>query len=907
MAEKTKHENEKPLNGLHKIYDEDGTEKESPSFNFSRNSSKYIRSVLNTNPQLVNETMISSGDRKTYWLGETFNREIEGVISSTATGACYGVLLPLASSSFNWADRKESASEAMSGWVFSQKETNQVNLFRLKCMHVGDDFQKNHMIAIENIKEPSNRNVDAYGTFTVAILDMNGMAVERYNNLNLNPASTNYIGKRIGDQYQSWDSRNRRYRTYGDYKNNSDHVYVEINQNIADGGGGGLLPAGFKGPVRPKGFSLSYGSKGVQTYGDVDNTGTFSARTITIGGTPATGSFIGLTSSAGRIYRIGFDSGKTLAQSILTFTGSAGSYGGMVGVSNIGGAGGIGQVVEKVHTLLTGITDSQDVITNPFRSVIRTSGSILDISSSVAGTQAVYPTAHDGSSEVTFGSIVAGTDTDDNINAWVKGNDDTLITGGDTTIFAAGPFNYSASFNFPAIPLRGAGTDGGASDPYRCYWGIRPKLSTTSTTNDPDYCDYLRGLPADVDNNWVVSTTYYEHSINFSLDDIVIKTSSNTLLYVSGAYSRTDDTDSDPSYTKGTGSFGDLLDLNVRQFLMPMWGGTEGFDITEKEPLRNDLINPSGGGWSETTNYIQYTLNKAIDSIKDAEVVPGNLLLAPGIYAPLITNKLISTAESRKDLLAIIDIENDYKPTQESTATATSRLGSVTSAVSSLKNRNLNSSYACCFYPWVQISDSLGGGQYVWIPSSVAGLGAMAKSQAKSDVWFAPAGFNRGGLGNLGGRQGPPVIQARQRLDSSERDKLYEVNINPIATFPAEGVVIFGQKTLQAGQSALDRINVRRLLLHLKSKVSTVSRNLLFDQNIDSTWARFKSQVNPILANVQARFGLTDYKLILDETTTTADLIDRNIMYAKIFIKPARAIEYIVVDFVITKTGAEFV
>ena len=228
-------------------------------------------------------------------------------------------------------------------------------------MHVGDDFQKNHMIAIENIKEPSNRNVDAYGTFTVAILDMNGMAVERYNNLNLNPASTNYIGKRIGDQYQSWDSRNRRYRTYGDYKNNSDHVYVEINQNIADGGGGGLLPAGFKGPVRPKGFSLSYGSKGVQTYGDVDNTGTFSARTITIGGTPATGSFIGLTSSAGRIYRIGFDSGKTLAQSILTFTGSAGSYGGMVGVSDIGGAGGIGQVVEKVHTFM-GKLDNTDEI-----------------------------------------------------------------------------------------------------------------------------------------------------------------------------------------------------------------------------------------------------------------------------------------------------------------------------------------------------------------------------------------------------------------------------------------------------------------------------------------------------------------------------------------------------------------
>jgi len=136
---------------------------------------------------------------------------------------------------------------------------------------------------------------------------------------------------------------------------------------------------------------------------------------------------------------------------------------------------------------------------------------------------------------------------------------------------------------------------------------------------------------------------------------------------------------------------------------------------------------------------------------------------------------------------------------------------------------------------------------------------------------------------------------------------LYDTNINPIATFPAEGLVIFGQKTLQAGQSALDRINVRRLLLYLKSRVATVARNLLFDQNVPSTWARFQAQVNPILSDTQARFGITEYKLVLDETTTTADLIDRNIMYAKIFIKPARAIEFIVVDFVITNTGADFV
>ena len=243
----------------------------------------------------------------------------------------------------------------------------------------------------------------------------------------------------------------------------------------------------------------------------------------------------------------------------------------------------------------------------------------------------------------------------------------------------------------------------------------------------------------------------------------------------------------------------------------------------------------------------------------------------------------------------------------ESKASASDRLGNVTTAVSTFKGRSLDSSYGCAFYPSVQISDNLNGGQLVWIPASVAALGAFGRSQATSELWFAPAGFNRGGLGSLGGSRGPKVLQARQRLDSKERDLLYEVNINPIATFPAEGVVIFGQKTLQALPSALNRINVRRLLLYLKEEVSTISRNLLFDQNVDTTWNRFKGQVEPILSNVASRFGLTDYKVVLDDTTTTADLIDRNIMYAKIYVKPARAIEYIVVDFVITRTGADFV
>jgi len=738
---------------------------ESLSFNFDRNSSKYIRSVFNTNPQMINATTVDSTQLKTYWLGETFTRELT-TLNTKSGGGVYGLILPLASGSANntnWSYHREAAAEAQTGFVVCQKERTQRDIFRFVSLHVGEDIQKEYMISIEQISEPQNAVVNPFGTFTVCVKSKSGQTVERYVGCNLNPSSPDYVAKRIGDQYQEWSDLDRRYRTYGDFQNQSDFVYIEMKQFIKDGGGQGLLPAGFKGPVQPKGFALASGSAGA------------------------------------------LDIGSQLTQ-------FPGAY-------------------------------------------VRGSGSVPK-----------------GPSQATNG-------------------------------FVLGPLSYTASFNFPSIPLRNDGTEGGAADPYRAYYGIRPAISTTSTTHDPDYCDYLRRLPAGTgrQGSFTPANLDFQTSFTFTLDDIVIDTGLNTVTYTDGAYAA-------GTSHSSIFSFGALLNKNVRQFLMPIHGGFEGWDITEREPLRDDLINLRATR-DDQGNYLHYTLNKALDSVLDPELVPANLLLMPGIRRPLITNRMIDVAEQRKDVLAIIDLENDYLPLAErDTADSDSNsLGNVASAVSSLKQRNINSSYAASFYPYVQVSDNLNGGQLVWLPPSVAGLGAMGKSQAQSELWFAPAGFNRGGLGSLGGSRGPRVLQARQRLDSKERDLLYEININPIATFPAEGVVIFGQKTLQADASALDRINVRRLVLYLKAAVSTVSRSLLFDQNVQSTWNRFKAQVNPILSDVQSRFGLSDYKLILDDTTTTADLIDRNIMYAKIFIKPARAIEYIVVDFVITKTGADFV
>ena len=146
----------------------------------------------------------------------------------------------------------------------------------------------------------------------------------------------------------------------------------------------------------------------------------------------------------------------------------------------------------------------------------------------------------------------------------------------------------------------------------------------------------------------------------------------------------------------------------------------------------------------------------------------------------------------------------------------------------------------------------------------------------------------------------------RQRLVSSERDKLYDANINPIASFPAEGIVIFGQKTLQTTPSALDRINVRRMLIFVKHEVTRIANTLLFDPNIDITWARFRSQTERLLSSVKSRFGISDFRVVLDRTTTTPDLVDRNILYAKVLVKPTQAIEFIAIDFVVTRTRENF-
>ena len=281
----------------------------------------------------------------------------------------------------------------------------------------------------------------------------------------------------------------------------------------------------------------------------------------------------------------------------------------------------------------------------------------------------------------------------------------------------------------------------------------------------------------------------------------------------------------------------------------------------------------------------------------------------PGLKNAGLTKRLVERCEDRGDALAIIDIEKAFVPPPERTATqaaapnANDTIGDVEDAVETFIDRQLDSSFGCAYYPWVQALDDESS-KIVYLPPSVVALGVMSKTDFDRGPWFAPAGFTRGGLSS--DATGIPVLSATEKLTSKDRDKLYEVGINPIATFPNEGVVVFGQKTLQADRSALDRINVRRMLIYVKQGLSQIASNFLFEPNVQDTWNRFLSEANPFLLDVQQQFGIDEYRLILDENTTTPDLIDQNILYAKLFIKPTRAIEFIAVDFFITNSGASF-
>ena len=275
----------------------------------------------------------------------------------------------------------------------------------------------------------------------------------------------------------------------------------------------------------------------------------------------------------------------------------------------------------------------------------------------------------------------------------------------------------------------------------------------------------------------------------------------------------------------------------------------------------------------------------AISILDNKDDYSFNVISAPGLIYSFASHttpldSLITLAETRGDCIAVVDLQGYGATVSNTTSTATS----------------LNSSYAASYWPWLQVQSATG--KLVWVPASSVIPGVYAFTDNSSAPWYAPAGLVRGGI--VG------VVQAEQKLTRTQRDTLYDGKVNPIATFPGQGIVAFGQKTLQDKASALDRINVRRLLIAVKKFVASTSRFLVFEQNTAQTRGRFINTVQPYLEGIQQRQGLYAFKVVMDETNNTPDVVDRNILAGQIFLQPAKTAEFIVIDFNILPTGASF-
>jgi hypothetical protein len=345
-------------------------------------------------------------------------------------------------------------------------------------------------------------------------------------------------------------------------------------------------------------------------------------------------------------------------------------------------------------------------------------------------------------------------------------------------------------------------------------------------------------------------------------------------------------------------------DTAKRQFSVGFQGGFDGVAPTVK-PLKageknlntNEEFgagNSQGFDLSTSTASGSVAYVRAINAVSNPDDFDINLVTAPGVVRRLhsyVFDKVVDMVEAREDAFFIGDLVGvTYDSTTGGATTDT-----IAQAIA--QANAVDSNYVGSYYPWVKTIDSRTN-RLTAVPPSVLMPGIYAANDATAAEWFAPAGLNRGGI--VG------AVSVLNRLTQSERDSLYESKVNPIATFPGEGIVAFGQKTLQDRASALDRINVRRLLIKVKKYIASTSRYLVFEQNTATTRSKFLNTVNPYLEGIQQRQGLYAFRVVMDETNNTPDVIDRNIMAGQIFLQPTKTAEFIVLDFNILPTGATF-
>lgn len=420
---------------------------------------------------------------------------------------------------------------------------------------------------------------------------------------------------------------------------------------------------------------------------------------------------------------------------------------------------------------------------------------------------------------------------------------------------------------------------------------VRPQVVTTAWTSASVISGYKTGAVRDAKKFYGFDYTETNYTNQGFLNPLPLN-NATSVGYVATSGSNTNSTE----FSLEDVATGEVENVNLsitasahityRKFTVPLQGGFDGFEPNRDRKMGADISSTNTQGFDISTSQAEggRAFKKALDSLKNPEAYDMNLLVIPGVnyeQHPYVCQYAIDICEDRQDTFYIMDLAS-YGASIP-TATATAAL--------------IDTSYAAGWYPWVRVLNT-NTNKFIWAPPSVVLPETFAYSDSVSAEWFAPAGLNRGGIAGASG--------VKTRLSRTNRDELYENKVNPIAQFPGQGIVAFGQKTLQTRSSALDRINVRRLLIALKKYIASSSRYLLFEQNTEATRNRFLNLVNPYLASVQERQGLYAFRVVMDETNNTPDVIDRNQLVGQIYLQPTRTAEFIVLDFNILPTGATF-
>ena len=386
----------------------------------------------------------------------------------------------------------------------------------------------------------------------------------------------------------------------------------------------------------------------------------------------------------------------------------------------------------------------------------------------------------------------------------------------------------------------------------------------------------FNGVNLDPNSSKYISKVIGDQAISYSSTENQIDITSGTYSNVS-RYVRVKSVDaSTPNYLDNSGNaktaFTGSIPVNASGSFGSATGGLTGG------------MNFYGDIGTQTQGLTEGNYTDMVNLLANSSDYSFNVLLTPGLLNAdhtSVMSSIISNTQQRGDSIYIADMVS-YSST-------------LASATSQAQTRN--TSYAATYWPWVRVQDPDTGKQ-VWVPASVVMGGVYAYNDKVGAPWLAPAGISRGGL--------PTVIRAKNKLSEANKAELYSNNINPISTFPKKGVVVYGQKTLQKGASSLDRVNVRRLLIELKSFIGQVADNLVFEQNTQTTRSKFVNSVVPYLEGIQQKQGLYAFKVQMDESNNTPDVIDRNQLVGQIFIQPTKTAEFINLDFIIQPTGAEF-